>query len=197
MGKTEKIVLTEKQQKWLIAHFKHTKNDEIMERLGLSHSTLHRFARELGLKKSRQFVAKCQAATTEAAWKANRRRGWPPKGYQIPNAPRFQPGVNNLMRLGPEREAERQRKSTERRNKTIAAEKRRVLFGLPQKTKLKVVAAPKEKIAYRHSLRKRGYEIERGSSDAYVVETTQRNLTIEERARKYGIHVILPDEEEN
>ena len=62
----EKIVLTDAQTKWLQKHFKHTKNDVIRERLGLSHSTLHRIARELGLKKTRQFMTKMQMAASMA-----------------------------------------------------------------------------------------------------------------------------------
>ena len=48
--------LTDKQIKWLTTHFKHTKNDVIMEKLNIKHSMLHRIARELGLKKSKQFI---------------------------------------------------------------------------------------------------------------------------------------------
>ena len=62
----EKIVLPDVQIQWLKKHFKHTKNDVIRERLGLSHSTLHRIARELGLKKTRQFMAKMQMAASMA-----------------------------------------------------------------------------------------------------------------------------------
>ena len=62
----EKIVLSDVQIQWLKKHFKHTKNDVIRERLGLSHSTLHRIARELGLKKTRQFMAKMQMAASMA-----------------------------------------------------------------------------------------------------------------------------------
>ncbi len=36
MGKTERIVLTPKQERWLTNHFKHTKNSECAERLGIS-----------------------------------------------------------------------------------------------------------------------------------------------------------------
>ena len=63
----DKITLTPRQEAWLVKHFPNTKNDEIMAKLGLSHSTLHRMARQLGLKKTRQFISKCQAATTAAA----------------------------------------------------------------------------------------------------------------------------------
>ena len=64
--KFEKITLSEQQIKWLKKHFKHTKNDVIRERLGLSHSTLHRIARELGLKKTPQFMTKMQLAASAA-----------------------------------------------------------------------------------------------------------------------------------
>lgn len=182
--------LTEKERVWLIKHFKHTKNDDIMAKFGLSHSVLHRIARELGLKKTRQFMLKCQANTTAAAWAANRRNNWPPKGYQIPNAPRFQKGITSEMRLGKKRNQERVLKSAESRRKTVAAEKRRILFGLPQKTKLKI-GYNRKKVLYRYALRKRGYIIERGGSDAFVTESTHRNYAVEQRAAKHGIHIMV------
>lgn len=58
MGKTEKITLTPEQERWLVAHFRHTTNPEIARRLGISETTMHRFARELGLTKSRQHMRK-------------------------------------------------------------------------------------------------------------------------------------------
>ena len=191
MGKTDKIVLTERQERWLVRHFKHTKNDEIMARLGLSHSTLHRLARELGLTKSRQFMKQCQAATTAAAWRANRAKGWPPKGYVIPRSEVacFKKGVTPEMRLGRKRNEERIRKSAESRRRTVAAEKRRILFGLPQQTRLKI-GYSRKKVSYRHALRKRGYIIERGGWQAFVTESTQRSPIVESRAATHGIRVI-------
>ena len=35
MSNKDKIILTPKQEKWLSAHFKHTKNDEIAAKLGI------------------------------------------------------------------------------------------------------------------------------------------------------------------
>lgn len=191
MKKVEKVTLTPRQEKWLIKHFKHTKNDEIIKYLGLSHSTLHRIARELGLKKSKQFTKKCQQAATEAAWKVNRKNGWPPKGYIIPRSREcgFQKGETPLQRLGPKRNAERIRKSAESLRRTRKQERARILFGLPQKTKLKLVTS-KGKISYRYLLKKRGYDIERGGDKAYVNEYTMRNPATERRAEKYGIQII-------
>lgn len=191
MSKTEKIILSPQQERWLIRHFKHTKNDEIMNRLGLSHSVLHRFARELGLKKSRQFVKKCQAATTEAAWRANRKKGWPPKGYVIPRSREFcfQKGVTNLQRLGAKREAERISKSSESRRETVRKEHARILFGLPQKTKLKIFSNPR-RTQCRYYLKRRGYLVERGGREAIVTDQTQRGTRCEEWARREGIKII-------
>ncbi len=184
--------LTEKQKRWIITHFKNTKNDEIMLKIGIKHSALHRFARENGLKKTKQFQSKCQAEATEKARLANKRNNWPPKGYIIPNKEKscFKPGQTNLERLGAKKERERIEKLTISLNKMRAAEKRRVLFGLPQKTKLKVVPAPRVKSSYRHLMRKRGYVVLRGSSEVYYTESTNRSETTEIRAfQKCRIHV--------
>lgn len=191
MGKTDKIILTPEQEQWLIRHFKHTKNDEIMSRLSLTHSALHRFARELGLKKSPQFMKKCQTTATQAAWAANRRKGWPPKGYIIPRSweCRFQKGVTNIERLGPKKEAERVRKAAESRRATVKKERIRIHWGFEQRTKLKLYGSRKKR-QYRYELRQRGYQVERGGSDAYVTAETQRSPIVETNARKYGIRVI-------
>lgn len=192
MGRTEKIILTPKQERWLTAHFKHTKNQECAERLGISLRSVVRIARSLGLAKSRQFMAKCQHETAEAAQRSHRLNGtYPPKGFRIPKSDvgRFKPGVSSRDRLGAKREDERIRKSAESRRATIKRERARILFGLEQRTKLKLFSNPK-KIQYRYELRQRGYLIARGASEAYVGPDTQRSPIVETNARKHGIRVI-------
>lgn len=192
MGRTEKIILTERQERWLARHFKHTKNDECASRLGISPRSVVRIARSMGLSKSRQFMVKCQRATANAAARSHIMHGtYPPKGFRIPNseAGQFKSGISNKDRLGVKRESERLRKSAESRRKTIADEKRRILFGFDQKTKLKLFSNPK-KHQYRYALRQRGYLIARGGSDAKVVAETTRSPKVEANARKYGIRVI-------
>lgn len=176
----------------MVRHFKHTKNDEIGSRLGIGQSTLHRFARELGLKKTRQFMRKCQAATAAAAKESHLRNGtYPPKGYIIPRSREFsfKKGMSNVQRLGAKREAERLRKSAESRRATVRREKARILYGLEQKTKLKLVTS-KKKIQYRYALRQHGYDINRGESVAYIVDGTRRSARVEANARKHGIRII-------
>lgn len=192
MGKTVKIVLTPKQERWLTNHFKHTKNIECAERLGISLRSVVRIARSLGLSKSRQFMAKCQRETAEAAKISHRRNGtYPPKGFKIPNseAGQFKSGVSSRERLGAKREAERIRKSAESRRATIKRERSRIVWGFEQRTKLKMVSNPKKR-QYRYELRQRGYQIARGASDAYIVAHTKRSPKVEANARKHGIRVI-------
>ena len=173
--------LSEKQKKWIITNFKNTKNDEIMLKIGIKHSALHRFARENGLKKTKQFQRKCQLATTEAARLANKRNNWPPKGYKIPKSDEncFKKGHSGVVRWGEKRERERIEKSAAQRRKTVLAEKRRVLFGLEQKTKLKVVKAPQVKSSYRYLLKKRGYIVSKGCREVFYTETTNKKCRFE------------------
>lgn len=121
MAKGIKIKLTDKQEKWLIRHYLHTKNEEIALKLGISETAVHRFARALGLKKSRQYMVKCQRATADAAKRSHLiNNTYPPKGYKIPGSEKYQfkPGESCLDRLGPKREAQRIQRAVESRKKT-------------------------------------------------------------------------------
>jgi len=176
--------LSDKQKKWLIAHFKNTKNDDIILRLSITHSSLHRFARKMGLKKTSQFVHKCQAATTEAARIANKNNNWPPKGYKIPRSEenRFKPGVSYRQKFGTNKDRKRINKIHQSRNKTIALDRIRIKWGLEQKTKLKLIVQPRSKVNYRHNFKKRGYIVDRDAKTIYYNQNTNRSLIAEKRA---------------
>lgn len=192
MGKTEKIVLTPKQERWLTNNFKHTKNSECAERLGISPRSVVRIARKLGLAKSRQFMSRCQRETADAAKVSHLRNGtYPPKGFRIPKSEvgQFKLGVTSRERLGAKRENERIRKSAESRRATIKKERARIVWGFEQRTKLKLVGNPKKR-QYRYEMRQRGYHVARGASEAYVTVHTKRSPKVESNARKYGIRVI-------
>lgn len=79
------------------------------------------------------------------------------------------------------------RKIGESRRKTVKAEQRRVLFGLDQKTKLRVVQCGRDKVSLRSNLRKHGYIIGRASNDAVITAGTRRSEKMERRAETMGI----------
>ena len=185
-GKFGAIILTDQQEAWFARHFKHTKNEKIAERFGISLRSVNRLAEKRGLTKSRQFMKKCQVETTAAAHRSNLINGtYPPKGYKIPNREKtyFQKGVKPIERLGARREAKRVAKCVESRRKTFKLEKARALFGLPRQTKLQVIQRPRKQVHMRYYLRKKGYIIERGSNVAYYNSETQRSLELESRPK--------------
>lgn len=181
---TKKLILTPKQEAWLVRHFRNTKNVELADHLGISQTSLHRLARELGLKKSKQYMRKCQAATTAAAHASHLKNGtYPPKGYRIPRSEEFQfkPGETSLERIGKRMEKKRIEKSRATRNQRIAEDKLRVKWGIHQLTKMRLVRQPREAICQRYYLRQRGYIVERGSMTVYYDENTQRCPKMEKR----------------
>lgn len=182
-----KVVLTPQQEKWFITHFKHTKNEDVCKKLDISLTTMQRLKRKYGLKKSKQFMVKCQAECTQRAWEVNRERGWPPKGFQIPNGDkgRFKPGYSPLERLGPKKFAERAKKSAETRRATFKRERARVVWGLEQKTKLRVAKQPQEKLWLRWYLKKRGYIVDDVARIAYYDENTKRGKRIENKKQPW------------
>ena len=183
-----KVTLTEKQTAYLVRHYPNTKNDVLMEKLGLKFSTFHRIVRKLGLTKTKRFMKKCQRETSEAAKASHIRNGtYPPKGYRIPRAEefRFKKGETCRDRIGGHREAWRIRKAVATRAKTFREEKARAHFGLPQRTKLRVKKTPMKKIQDRWYLKGRGYIIDEVNLIAYWTPETRRATRLEKMPRRY------------
>lgn len=188
MRTTKKIILTEKQTAYLKNHFKHMKNEEMADYLGVSLTTLHRMARKYGLKKSNQFMRKCQLEAAKQANISHTINGtYPPKGFIIPNCERyrFQKGVTTLQRIGAKREKERIIKSKTTMEQIRKSERARLAFGLPQKTKLHVHRTSRKKICLRYYLKKRGYIIDEEKRTAYWNESTTRSPRLEKNGTKY------------
>ena len=195
MSQGKKIVLTERQEAWLVKHFKHTKNEEVAAKLGVSVRTATRLAARLGLKKTPQFMKKCQREMTDAAHRSHLRNGtYPPKGSKIPRSEEYQlkPGECMRDRMTPKRWAERNRKAAESRTKTWKSEKARATFGLPQRTKLRVIPVPRAKILLRHYLKRRGYILDEVKRIAYYDENTKRGKRIE--AKQQPWYKFMPAE---
>ena len=185
-GKFGAIILTDQQEAWLQKHFKHTKNEDIAEKLGVSLRSVNRLAEKRGLKKSWQFMRKTQLDAAAAANKSNRINGtYPPKGYKIPRSEEFwfQKGEKPVDRLGAKRDAERIAKSAASRKETFKLERARAIFGLPRQTKMQFIQRPRKQVHVRYYLRKRGYVVERGSNVAYYNNQTKRSPKLESEPR--------------
>lgn len=188
MAKGKKIILTPEQEEWLKNNFPLKKNIEIAEHLGVSESAACRFARKFGLKKSEEFKKMWYSNAKEAAKRWFRIHGTNlPPGWIIPGSEkhRFKKGETSLERLGKEGEARRIRKSVEARNKTIKTEKARILFGLEQKTKLKIFAMGRKKVMFRYYVRKQGYIVDDDARVIYYTNTTKRGKRIEARPQPW------------
>lgn len=175
--------LAPEKQEWLIKNFKHTKNADILVKLGISEAYLHRFARRHGLKKSPQFMRKTQMEAAAMAVKSHIKNGtYPKKGYRIPRSEEFY--FNGTRKETEEQKKARMEKARQTRNRIIREDRARIHFGLPQRSRIKLNRQNRNIVNLRHNLRGRGYIIERGSMTVYYDEHTKRSPRIE--ARKNG-----------
>ena len=182
--------LTLEQLEWLKENFGSTKNQELANELGTSPRSITRMARELGLWKTKEFISAMQRNASEHGARVNRANGGNAGTKNLlvyGKAYRFKAGESNRDRMSEEAFKEMHRRIGESRKETFRKEKRRVLFGLEQKTGLRVVQCPKEKISLRNNLRKHGYEIARASNEAIVSDNTRRAAIMETRAIQMGI----------
>ena len=182
--------LTQEQREWFVANFDHTKNQELADHLGTSPRSVTRMARELGLWKTKEFVAAMQRNASEHGARANRLMGGNAGAVNLlkyGKATRFKPGTSQKERMSAEAFADMHRRIGLSRKETFKKERRRVIFGLEQKTNLRVVQCPREKVLLRLNLRRHGYEIARASNEATVTNETRRSIRMEARAEKMGI----------
>lgn len=184
--------------KWLREHFADTKNSVCAQVLGVSESTLHRLARANSLVKTKEFVMQMQHEASIASAEAN--RGIP--AHPNSRAALIQYGSAYRFKCGhvpPARTPEVADRIARNRNRTIAAERRRMEYGLPPRTRLNLkLDDEKDKrwIATRHRLKKLGYIIPyRGSMVVYFGVATNRNAACENYARVIGLKVMRNPEE--
>lgn len=130
-----KINWTDEKLTKLISEFPYRFNKELAEELGCSWRTLRRKAAELGLKKEPNFLDKNRNIITDMAKAAQPESPYKGmKGWFVPNSEnhRFKPGHISPTTNNPEMV----KQIHEKRNATIARERFRIKYGLPQLTKL-------------------------------------------------------------
>lgn len=194
--------LTEKETAWLKEHYKHTKNGDIAERLGISGTHLAVLARTLGLKKSRQFTARMQANAKERADEWRRRlKEEDPEAYEEFTAKAranldahrhetvFRKGEGPKPRMTEEAWAERSRKCGEALAALRRRDRARTAIGLKPLTRLSLGYPSKERFALyqrKWHLRKAYGYIPGEGLTVYYDEGTRRSSMEHLYVARYG-----------
>lgn len=214
-GRVSTYVLTDEQREWLCKYFPEVENSRLMKMSGMSHSTLHRFARNLGLTKSEaglKGIKKRQAAHVKRVCEKNgyydSLRGRPPSEAarcasvqmweEIRDGSREHPFMI-LRRTSPRKYKQMIEQKAASRKETVRKEMWRVNIGLPQKTRLKCIVLFKytrSQVAHRYNALKRGYIVMQDCSERsgeryniYYDEDTARSPVFEQNLMKDGFTI--------
>ena len=186
-----------------------------MKMSGMSHSTLHRFAREFGLTKSAKGIKRIKKRQAAHIKKVCERNGYydsirgkqPSEACRQATAQMWQ-DIRDGKREHPARIMKRknprkyrkwmERKSIERKE-AIRKEIRRVVYGLERKTRLKcIVMCPytKRQTSHRYNALKRGYIVMQDCSEQggeryniYFDQDTERSPIFENNLLKDGFRI--------
>lgn len=208
------VVLTDEQRNWLIKWFPLIENSRLKKSSGLKDATLHRFAREFGLKKSQKgmhAIRVRQAAKTKKACEKNgyydSLRGRRPSDAcieasrtmwkEIKSGKRTSP--HELFKQRPSRYRKICAKMSENRKELIRKERQRAFYGLKRKTQLTcIVLQPytRPQISARYNALKKGYLVAADRSeeggmryDIYYDENTQRTERFEDNLKALGFTI--------
>ena len=208
-------VLTDEQLAWICRWFPEEQNSRLVAASGMSYSTLHRFARELGLTKSPEGMKRIKHRQAQHVKRICEKNGWYDslRGHRPPEA--CMQGVSKMWqdirdgkREHPARVMQRenprkyhklmQRRGEERRE-TIRKERRRVLYGLERKTRLRFVMCKytRSQSSHRYNALRRGYFVMEDCSEQsgeryniYYDNDTKRSPLFERNLIKDGFRLI-------
>lgn len=206
--------LTSEQEAWMRRWFPEVENSILSKTSGMSLSTLHRFARQLGLKKSekgmkgimkRQGIAKKRTCERNGYYDSI--RGKRPSEKCQEGAARMWEEIHEGVREHPMRVFKKNnprrykrlmKKRSENRKEMFRKELLRVKYGLERKTKLsRVVLCPytKSQRSHRYNALRRGYVLMDPEADGeryhiYYDEETERSEKFEGNLKKDGFKVM-------
>lgn len=180
-------------------------NEKLMAWFGISHSTLHRLAREEGLKKKMGIIRKKQAVIVVRTCEKNgyyeslRGKRLPEACYEATRKMRregFSP-IGKLKETDKRKYKRLMKRKSMDRKKLISDERRRVLFGLPQKTRLRVSLATvtHQMAVQKHvMIKKRNYFAHDGHPTWVCYDSeTDRSERMEATAVRHGLKVVPAD----
>lgn len=182
-------------------------NEKLMRWFGISHTTLHRFARKCGLKKDMKTIKKKHAAAVKRICEKNgyyeSLRGKRPSEASMEATRKLRrEGFVPILRLK-EKDPRKYRRMIKQRSinmkRLIADERRRVLFGLPQKTKRRVTLTPmtsRMSIQKNIMIKTHNYFADKEHPTWVCYDSeTNRSQRMESTAIRHGLKIIQADEE--
>ena len=209
-------VLTDEQRAWLCKWFPEEENSRLMKMSGMSHSTLHRFAREFGLTKSLKGIKRIKKRQTAQVRKTCQRngfydsiRGKKPSEATLEGARRMWQDIREgkrehpfsvMKRENPRKYRKFMQTKSRVRKEQIRKEQMRVLYGMERKTRLKcVVMCPytRRQVGHRYNALRRGYIIMEDCSEQggeryniYYDKDTERAPVFEKNLQKDGFKIL-------
>lgn len=210
--KTRRKVLNDEQLEWLRRWFPVTENCRLAKVMRISEQKLRDFAVENGLKKTAAGLRAIKMRQTKAMVKTNNRNGCydRKRGHPVSEATRagnrkrweeYRAGLRELpqdtaKRKHPKKWKASLKKRSENRRELIEKEKRRIIYGLERKTKIKVVVMKpytRSQSHHRYCALKRGYLLDEDCSEGqpgrYVIyydDETERSEKFEQNCIKDG-----------
>ena len=164
--------LSQEQIQYVIDHFANTSNKDLAEQAGIGKSTVSRIQSEYRLKKSAEYTKeryhKCGMASL---------------------------GSQCGLPLGASPEAIKKRVATYKQ--IFREEKARWIFGLPQRTRIKVRSQPLKKRKQRSYLKHLGYLLDEVNNIAYYTDETKRAVKMEKyTSRNKCYYKFMPYEQQ-
>ena len=178
----QSIIWTASMVDFLIDHYKEMSNTVLAEHLGISLSCLRRKLHELGLRKHPVTKLMTAAETVRQLYSSH-------SHSEIARltgiSTRMVSRIVKKYHLSRTLDDARQIRSRSRRS-IIKREKARVLFGLPQKTNIKVVGN-KKRVVLKSILKSYGYLVIPGRNTLYYHENLKRRPIRESNGQRLGL----------
>ena len=181
---------------FLVEHYAYASNRKLAEILGISIPSIPSIkikSRELGLKKEcakRKLFPSTEANVLRMSESNSYRSVADKLNISVYSVHKI---VNDAAAKGYQKRSKEKtgRIISDARVRLIKKERARAIFGLNQKTHLKLFPN-KQKYRIRERLRRCRYDVERSGIDVFIDDETRRHANIEAEAQKLGFNVQKP-----
>ena len=189
MSRTATIWNNENEQ-FLIENFAFITNRRLSEQLDISISSIKKKAHELGLNKGcvkRKIIPSLEKNVLKMSRTNSYRNVADMLRISLSSVSNI---INDAASKGYKKRSKQDTSKimSETRKRIIKQERARAVFGLDQKTKIKVYPN-KQKYHMRDRLKRCRYIVERNGIDVFIDEETRRHNTIEDDARRLGFNI--------